>query len=45
MDRLLAFVEWIGRCFVGRSEKGITGSGLQIRSMSSDLRVWTHDKK
>jgi len=45
MNVLLAFVEWIDKSLAKRSEEGIAGSGIQIRSMSGDLRIWTNDKK
>jgi hypothetical protein len=45
MDVLPVLVEWIGRCLARRSEEGIARSGIQIRSMSGDLRIWTHDKR
>jgi hypothetical protein len=39
MNVLPVLVEWIGRYLARKSEEGIVESGIQIRSMSSDLRI------
>jgi hypothetical protein len=45
MNVLPVQVKWIGRCLARRSEEGIAGSEIQIRSMSGDLRTETCDKR
>jgi hypothetical protein len=45
MNVLPVLVEWIGRCLARKSEEGIAKSRIQIRSMSGDIRIWTHDKR
>jgi hypothetical protein len=39
MNILPVLMEWIGRCLARRSEEGIAGSEIQIRSMSGDLKT------